>query len=223
MVKKSLVFLAVLAMVLFVQPVRAAVLYDSGIAWNNVNLGQYGISVTSPGTPSEYVTDPFTLSSASTITSINVGLYDAMVGSNHFDPSTLVYMIQDGTGAVKSSGTVGLETVLDISAGASWDFQSKFVLPGSGLDLAAGTYYLTLSNGSATNGEQIGWVYSQINNNKTSWTSRDFRTNAANVGAESFIINGTTGSVPSVPEPATMLFLGLGLIAAAVAKKRIKK
>ncbi len=211
MAKNSLVFLAVVALVLLVQPVRADVLYSSGLAWN-ATTGQYGIS----GTGS-YVTDPFTLS-ASTITSIDLGLWDAFDASNHYDPSALTYTIQDATGAVLSSGTVGLTTLNSQSYGSGfWEFESEFSL---NVNLSAGTYYLTLANGLATNGEAIGWSFSQSNNNLTAWSSRDFTTSAPNVSAESFIINGTTSPVPL---PPALLLLGSGLIGLVGTGKRFKK
>ncbi len=195
------IFLAVVATVLFVQPVRADMLYTSNVAWN-ATTGQYGISGTGVS-----VTDPFSLSSASTITSIDLGLWDAGGTSSHYDPSTLDYTIRDASGAVLSSGTVGLTTLNNQLYGSGfWEFQSEFSL---NKNLAAGTYYLTLANGSATNGEGIGWSFDQSNNNLTAWSSTNFMTSSANVSAESFIINGSPATPTPIPAAAWLLGSGL--------------
>lgn len=225
MFKIKLAFLAVMAMFLLVQPASATVLYSSGVAWDGTT-GQYGISGTGA-----YVTDAFTLLSQSTITSVDLGLWDAFGGNGTngyitYEPSSLNYKIQNASGVDVSSGNVSLNTLDSKMYGSGfWMFKSEFLL---NVALPAGTYYLTLSNGAATNGEAIGWSFNQNDTSIVAWTYPhapfNSQLSAANIPAESFIINGKTDSGPTqTPEPATLLLVGLGLLGLGGFRKKLFK
>ncbi len=223
MVKKGSFLFLGLFFLLLTQPACAGTLYSSGVAWNGTN-GQYGIS-----TAGAYVTDAFTLASASTVTSIDLGLWDYGSQDLRYDPASLSYKIQNAVGTVVSSGNVALTTLDTQYYGSGFrEFLSEFSL---NVSLDAGTYYLTLSQGLASNGESIGWAFNQFGANNVAWVSPHAPFNSPWLNAdgfeESFIINGEPIVVPPpppspTPEPATLLLIGLGLAGLAGARKRIK-
>lgn len=96
-----------------------------------------------------------------------------------------------------------------------WD--SSFAISGS---VGPGTYYLTLSEGVATNGANPVAVYwDQINGASTASRKNLDVAGVSSIGSESFTINGTTAS--AVPEGgSTVLLAALALGGLALARRR---
>ncbi len=162
--------------------------------------------------------DSFTLTSASTLTGVSVGLW---VDEPTAVPDTVTWVLAAGAppGTLPYLTPATLASLTNTFDFTNSDgfliFTSTFSLPS--ISLPAGEYTLNLTAASATQpGAQVYW---DVNNGPSSAWSSAFGSLGNNAAAgcagvtcsETFQITGTLGTTASVPEPATLTLTALGL------------
>ncbi len=189
------------------QPASASVLYDNGPINGTVDAFTMNFGYA--------ISDSFTLSSASTVTGVNFGVWsfpgDTLSTVNWAITSNPADFTPGADAAVTNGATstngYGYQVGMDsFSTGA--------------VNLGPGTYYLVLQNASVPSGNPIYWD----ENNGPSSANHNTIGNLAGwdgsccTGSEAFQILGTTG----VPEPATWAttILGFGLLGSTLRRRR---
>jgi PEP-CTERM motif len=193
--KKLILSFAALALLLGgVGQAKADLVYDNGpingtITGWTINFGYV-------------VSDSFTVSSATSLTGAQIGLWAAPGDDN---PTSVQWSIGSATyGSDISSGTGVLSSTYQYTNGYGYDIlKSTFSLTGS---VAAGTtYWFTLQNAVLPSGNPIYW--DQNNGPSTAYENSVGQLTPPN-GSESFQLYGTS----AVPEPSTVTLLTIGVV-----------
>jgi hypothetical protein len=174
------------------------------------------------------VADSFTLSASSTLTSVEFGAWNQTS-----IPGVLEWAITTGTPFTASStmlfsGIAHVSVIAnfgDIGLGEFDVTSDTFSLP-SGIDLASGTYYLTLQNGVADGVYPIAWDESDGPSTAYSSQSGLLSGKGCQIGepasatcSESFTIYGSSATVAPEPGSISLLLSGIvGLTLLAVRK-----
>jgi len=172
------------------------------------------------------VSDSFNLSSNSNLSSVDFVVWN-FPGDHTSAVDWTISSGVGGTGTIFGSGLAA--SVTDVSFGPANTYGYDLNLDTfslGGLNLASGTYWLSLQNAVVASGSPVFW--DQGGGSSQAWESADLYLTAANgcgdTGkvtngscAETFRINGTAGAVP---EPITLSLFGAGLAGAALARRR---
>ena len=202
----SLSLLTVLCLALVAIPAAAdQTLYDNGPINGSVDAWtiNFGYSVT----------DSFTLSSASTITGFQFGVW-AYPGDT---PLSVDYSIGSSPYGGTST-TVSLSTAFQYSNQYGYDIDLESVT-GLNVPLSAGTYWLTLQNAVTTQGEPLYW-------DENSGPSSACESSLGTIPSESFQIIGvsgttsTTNTSSTTPEPGSIMLFGSGILGLAGVLRR---
>lgn len=214
--KKLVLFVAIAAMALMTGVASAAIIYDNG------SPDAYTIWFSDPSYDVYKAADSFVLKSgASTIKDIHWwGGYDKGVTSDDFTikiyataatallPGAEIYVRNVGAVTRTDTGVVGED-------GNEIYSYSIIIDP---IALAAGTtYWLEIVN--STEGGEWGWSSSAIGSHAT-WNGEGWIETSDELA---FNLTGDAPIPTGVPEPATMMLLGLGLAGVAVARKKFRK
>lgn len=156
-----------------------------------------------------YISDSFVLSTPGTIGGVsNIGVW-VYGGDTPLTVDWTISTAPDGGGTVEGSASGVSFTNTFFTSSYGYDiYNSSFTV--SDLSLAAGTYYLELTNATSA---QSGPVYWDINSGPS---AADF--DGESVPSDSFEIDGASSATP---EPASVMLLGAGL-AAFAGMKRLK-
>lgn len=158
-------------------------------------------------TGGDAVSDSFTLSNPSTISSFSAGLW-VLPGDS---PAGLSWAILSasgdpfsGTPLASGSASLTAHNFSNSPAGFGFDRYPIFTSTVSGLsvNLPAGSYYLVLYNGTAASLPNLYW-------DENDGLSTAFSKGTGAVGSEAFTIYGPTSVTP---EPGTMLMFGTGAL-----------
>lgn len=213
--RACLLAFVVAASLLLSTPASAGVLYDNGsisgiISGWQVNSG-YAVA------------DSFTLTGTSTLTGVaNVGLWVVYVDTGTGNsPVSLDWGISatPDFGSSFGGNTASLTSALLSGNHYGYDiYTSSFSLPN--IVLGPGTYYLTLQNGSASQGGKVFW---DVNNGPSVAFSPGNLANQLGYqgsDSDSFQILGDTSAAPE-PASTAMFLSGLALVA-GLARRKIR-
>jgi MYXO-CTERM domain-containing protein len=200
----------------------ASVVYSNGSLdadpYGSINISDSTLAGP-PITVNEYeVSNPFVSAGSYNLTSVSIGVWELGGTPLSFDwaigTSPFLGDIASGTSSVPSS-------LSNVSAGSNspYDkFTSTLAISGT---VNAGTYYITLKNGTNTNSTDVFW------DNNGGPTNATYRINNGAPGgtpANVFTINGDSMTTSSTPEPASLAIWGLGALGlAAVGRARRRK
>jgi len=176
--------------------------------------------------------DDFILTSAANVASVRFWMVDL---PGDFSGSITYAVYQDSAGAIGSLVTNGTATVSGITPvflsqllGSTSKLERVDFNLSTPLALAIGTYWLELHNGSSLTGfgdvgDDVSWAMVTGNpagNAKQNKNQDPLSTDTGSTLAFQLFDNSTGATINAVPEPTTISFIGIGLAALAISRRK---
>ncbi len=152
------------------------------------------------------VSDTFTLSSASTVTSVSFGVWE-FPGDTMSTVDWTITATENGTGVGLTSNV----TDKYISTN-QYGYNIDLISFNAGVPLAAGTYWLNLYNATVPSGDPVYW-------DENSGPASASESAVGTIPSEAFTI-GTSGTSGSTPEPSSIMLFGSGILGLAGVLRR---
>lgn len=216
--RKHALTVLLFSLMILTAPATAGVVFDN-----------YPINGTIAGWTIDYgfqVSDSFTLNSGATVNGVNFGVWlftgdsitavDWSIGAKAFGDS-----VGSGTANVSLAASPA-----PYSNGYGYTIASE-TFSFSDLNLAAGTYYLTLQNAAVPSRNPAYWDISNAPG-IDAWENSIGNVSASGVCLEQIGVSGTCassfqilGATAAAPEPATWTLLGSGILAVFALRRKV--
>lgn len=212
----------------FIQLANGTVLYDNTTSTDNYQANGWAVDATNGFS----IADPFSLSSAGTLQSMNLWLWEKPTDPTTDDLESLSWSIVDNSGAGGNpflgttlfSGTdKGTGTYVETNTFGYSIFEESFNTGSLALN-AGTTYWLILTNSTTASGNPVLWDQSDGPSSPT-WESQlgnvtptcaaQYFGQGADTCSESFQLSDA-----AVPEPGTVLLTAFGLIGLGLVRSR---
>jgi hypothetical protein len=186
-------------------PGWAGILYDNGPV-NGFDTSLY-IDGPGPGPYTQTISDEFVATGTGTADSLDFGIW--VTGGS--TPTTVSWAI--GTSWFSSDISSGFEVQVGytfVNNNSSWDVYRAHVDGLSGALAAGNTYYLTLGDGNDSFADQL--VLWDVNGGPAAcyWAATGVPQGGCGYGGEAFTIY--SAGAPGIPEPASLVLFGSGLL-----------
>lgn len=198
-----LLLMTILCVAAFALPASADVLYENGPINGTVDAWTINFGF--------IVSDTFTLTSESTVNGVVFGAW--------LFPGDVLESVEISFTQFEFGGTTYFDQVVNLAssncAGNQYGF-NVCVETGnfSGVDLAAGTYWMNMQNAVVSNGDPVYWdENSGIGCHSEGCPSQPSENDEGTIPSEAFSVLGTTGGGGTVPEPGSVLLFSSGIIA----------
>jgi hypothetical protein len=212
--KKSFVLiLFVMCVWLFVSPAKADVIVDTG---SSVFTGGPVLVGNSPGyNYYQWLAGKFTLNQAYTLTDIEGWI---AIGTTFSAPSKLTLVVYGDAGIIPNKSNEIYSGIFDLpgTTPSTWPWPKTYNwygLHGLNLALTSGSYWAAFETrgGFTYDGDMAKFVPNPLS--AYAYANPDYPNYVADTNFDFGLkVQGIPSGIPSVPEPTTMLLLGLGLI-----------
>jgi PEP-CTERM motif len=209
-VKNTLLFsITILCVAAFVLPASADVLYENGPINGSVDAWTINFGFV--------VSDTFTLTAPSTVNGVSFGAW--------LFPGDVLESVEVSFTSSEFGGTTYFDQVVNLTASNCYGNQYGFnvcVETGNftGVDMAAGTYWMNLQNAAVNTGDPVYWdENSGIGCHSQGCPSMPSQNSLGTIAAEAFSVLGSSGG-GTVPEPQSLLLFSSGVLAVAAILRR---
>jgi hypothetical protein len=198
-----IVSLLLLVLCLAAVPAAAQVVYDNGPINGSIDAWTINIGFA--------VSDSFTVAGGgASINGLSFGTW--IIPGDQFTGIEVAITSSEFGGTTYFDQSINLTQSGCVTNQFGYNICTAFGSFGSNVNLAAGTYWLTLDNACCTLGDPLYW-------DENSGPSSASENSVGTIPSESFTLFGTTSS-GTTPEPSSILLFGSGIVGLACMLRR---